>query len=49
MVAIAVKVSLSAPGGIKVDELFRVIANNYKVVVLLLFTFKVVSGVKLWQ
>lgn len=48
MVAIAVKASLSATGGIKVDELFRIIANDYKVVILL-FTFKVVSGVKLWQ
>lgn len=48
MVAIAVKVSLSAPGGIKVDELFRIVANDYKVVILL-FTFKVVSGVTLWQ
>lgn len=48
MVAIAVKVSLSGPEGIEVDELFRIVANDYKVVILL-FTFKVVSGVKLWQ
>lgn len=48
MVAIAVKVSLSATGGIKVDELFWIIANDYKVVILL-FTSKVVSGVKLWK
>ena len=48
MVEIAVKVSLSATGGIKVDELFIIIANDYKVVILL-FIFKVISGVKLWQ
>lgn len=48
MLEIAVKVSLSATGCIKVDELFIITANDYKVVILL-FTFKVISGIKLWQ
>lgn len=48
MAEIAVKDSLFATGGIKVDELFIIIANDYKVVILL-FTFKVISGIKLWQ
>lgn len=48
MAETAVKNSLFATGGIKVDELFIIIANDYKVVILL-FTFKVISGIKLWQ